>query len=61
MGIEEGDFKHEWARIFPNGEGMGNGGGRAGGLPARELRDRYFVVMNCEKGVGVRVVRSFGP
>ena len=33
LGIEEGDFNHEWARIFTNGEGgMGNGReGRAGG------------------------------
>ena len=25
LGIEEGDFNHEWARIFTNGEGEANG------------------------------------
>ena len=38
LGIEEGEFNHEWAGIFTNGEGgMGNGGGgRAGGATGGE-------------------------
>ena len=40
LGIEEGDFNHEWAGIFTNGEGgMGNGGGgrAVGRLGERDL------------------------